>query len=282
MTLQEVLQKTSNFFQQRGLERSRQEAEFLFCAALDLRRIDLYLQYDRPLQELELSKLRDWVKRRAQGEPLAYLCGYTEFYKSRFRVSPGVLIPRPETESLVEIALQKMAKRESGRALDLGSGSGVIGLSLANEMPSWTVDLVEADPFAFEITLRNRDERSLQGRVNAFHQRAEDFLSQSRSFYDLIAANPPYIDVKDPDVDASVRNYEPAVALFSEDQGMSHLKSWILLARPLLKPGGMMIFEMGANQKQALAEFLASFEVPVTFEFYQDLFQRDRGVILYG
>ncbi|MEI7973316.1 MAG: HemK/PrmC family methyltransferase, partial [Bdellovibrio sp.] len=184
MTLQEVLQRTSTFFQQRGLERFRQEAEFLVCAALDLRRIDLYLQFERPLQDSELVKLRDWVKRRAQGEPLAYLCGYTEFYKSRFWVSPGVLIPRPETESLVEISVRKMAGRDFGHALDLGSGSGVIGLSLASEMPRWEVDLVESDPVAFELTLRNRDERGLQIRARTFHQRAEDFLSQANSSYD--------------------------------------------------------------------------------------------------
>lgn len=281
MTLQTVLQKTSAYLSDKGFSNSRFESELLLGFGLGLKRIDLYLQFDRILSENELSLLRALVQRRSSGEPLAYITESTEFYGRRFYVNPSTLVPRPETETLVEKILQTARSKAAGTLLDLGCGSGVIGLSLLSELPGWKGICVELSQPALDVARQNSSRLGLSERVEFVCADAENFLSHQRQKFDLVVANPPYIEPGDPNLEESVRRFEPELALYAEDQGFSLVRSWMLGALQVLHSDGIIGFEFGSSQKNRCEDFFKEQGIS-HFEFYRDLWQHDRGVILHG
>ncbi len=253
MKLKEVLQKTTQFFQEKGFPSPRLDAEILLCHGLGLRRIDLYLKFDQPLTEIEMQKCRDLVRRRSTGEPVAYILHEQGFFRRIFHVQPGVLIPRPETELLVEKVLEFAGKNQLNEPLsivDLGTGSGCIGLTLALELPQSKVKLVDISKQALEVARINLQKFEMQNQVQV---EESDAISVQGEF-DIIVANPPYIDEKDLRVEKHVRQFEPSTALFAEQQGLQFLKDWSSHHFKNLNPGGLMIFEMGCDQGLAMRE----------------------------
>lgn len=260
MKLQEILQRTINFFKEKKIESARLDAEILISEALGLKRIDLYVKFEYPLSEVEIQKCREFVRRRSLGEPVAYIIERRDFYNLSFKVQPGVLIPRPETEHIIEEALAwvKRSKKESTelRILDMGFGSGCIALTLAHELKNSHVTGLDISDKAYAIALENSQNLKIEN-INLVKTSVQDF--QFSESYDIIVANPPYIAKDDPEVQKSVAEFEPAEALFSDENGLKDLRVWAEKSASYLKQPGIMIFEMGykqANEMRTLFESL--------------------------
>jgi len=250
-TVSEVLQLSANYLQERQVARPRREAEDLLCFILKLSRLELYLQHERPMDESELSLYRDFLKRKVKGEPYEYIAGEIPFFHCRFRLSPDVLIPRPETEILLEKAVLEIQKKDYSDkvAWDLCCGSGCLGVSLKKALPALEVSLSDLSEKAIEIAKANA---SMNDATVCFYQ--GDLLSPFRQGKaDFVLCNPPYISNQEfNSLDPSVRLYEPKIALVS---GPSGLEFYTRLADELpvyLNRGAKVFLEIGAGQGAAV------------------------------
>lgn len=252
--LNDVLQKTITFFKDKKLDSPRLDAELIFSHVLGIERIQLYAQFNKPLDEAELEKCREAVRRRAKGEPVAYIVGYKWFYQSQFMVDANVLIPRPETELIVEEVLKFVEKNkiEKPRLLDLGAGTGCIGFSIVSELRKKNVEAavvsVEKSQGAFAVLEKNKEHLKLQDYAQLIHSDAMTVPLKDLGEFDIIVANPPYIDRDDKEVAPGVKSFEPHQALFAEQHGYQDIFNWSQYVFPSLKAGGLMIFEMGYTQ----------------------------------
>lgn len=247
----EVLKKTESFFERADLESPKVEAEWLLASVLGCKRLELYLQWDRPLPDELLDKLRPLVKRRASGEPLQYVTGYSEFHDIRIPVGPGVLIPRPETELLVEAVIDELKHIDAPRVVDLGTGSGAIALALAKALPKARVLAVEKSPEALARARKNAGELGLRERV-AF--RGGDWLNDLSFEADCIVSNPPYLtDEEWAAARPEVRLHEPREALVSANAGTADLRRIIRDAKSRLAPDGLLALEMGIDHGPTLS-----------------------------
>lgn len=287
MNIKEILDRTTGFFREKKLDSPRLDAELLLSHGLGLNRIDLYLKFEQPLKEAELEKLRTLVKRRAQGEPIAYILGEKGFFGEGFQVNSSVLIPRPETESLVELALdwQKKHHLKNLRILDLGCGSGCIGLSLLKNISDARLIAVDISSQALEVAKKNAEKLSLQDQAtwvceDAFRFEAvkkiidEKFSGQ----IDLLVANPPYIAKNDSEVEENVKKFEPEIALFSEENGLKHLKQWSADYADLLSSYSLMLMEMGYTQGDELKKHFSQIEKLDNVRIEKDLSGKDRFI----
>ena len=249
--MQDIITATAGYFQKHGVEGPRLNAELLLAHVLGKKRIDLYLEFDRPLGERELDPLRDLMKRRAAGEPLQHLLGTVEFHGRSFLCDPRALIPRPETEHLVELLLVLPAKPSS--LLDAGTGSGVIALTLAAEWPAAAVDAIDISTDALALAAENAARLGLGGRVRFLHS---DLFSAVSGQYGLIVANLPYIPAGEiPTLSREVRR-DPLAALAGGPDGAGIIRTFLDRARAHLLPGGSVALEIGAGQAEMLVEHL--------------------------
>lgn len=281
MTVKDVLDKTVQFFKDKKIETARLDAELLLCSALGYKnRVDIYLKFEEPLKEPELVKCRDFVRRRSQGEPVAYILGEKYFYGFAFKVTPSVLIPRPESELLIEQALLWIQKKglEAPKILDLGTGSGCLGLTLAAKIPQAQVVLVDASAEALAVALRNADLLAVADRVQLIHSKVEDLQDVLHAF-DLIISNPPYIASGDSRVEKDVHQFEPHMALYSDDNGLQALTSWSQKARAWLAPKAWMGFEMGAGQSEDMKKHFAGLSIFDSISVIKDLSGHARHII---
>ncbi len=250
MILQTYLSALIQSFRKKGFDEPMMEAELLVSAILGWRRSELVSRDQAELDQKTSDRLNEAADRRLQGEPLAYILGKKDFYKSSFFVGPGVLIPRPETEMLVEGALNKLTGGHSYLVADFGAGSGCIGISILLELAQVEVVFVEKSEQALHYLKKNLSTHSVANRAQAVNQSVESF-SWERPF-DLIAANPPYIALNDPHVMPEVHGFEPHEALYSDEEGLRDIKIWAKKAAMLLKPGGGLLMEIGADQSEKL------------------------------
>jgi release factor glutamine methyltransferase len=281
MTLKEVLDRTVQFFKDKQIETPRLDTEILLTEALRYKnRVDLYLKFDQPLKDEELARSRDFVRRRVQGEPVAYIIGKKDFYGNQFQVSPAVLIPRPETELLVEAALNWIDKNqiEHPKVLDLGCGSGCIGLSVLKKNSNATLVAVDKSADALEIAKKNAELLGVADRVQFIESDVANLDLKERSF-DVILSNPPYIAENDPEVQPEVKRFEPNIALFSGANGYQALTSWSQKAQAWLKNQAFMGFEMGWTQGEKMKEKFASFGVFSQVKIIKDLAGMDRHIV---
>ena len=250
-TVQEIITATAGYFTKHEVESPRLNAELLLAHVLGKKRIDLYLEFDRPLGDRELDPLRTLMKRRASGEPLQHLLGTVEFHGRSFLCDPRALIPRPETEELVEHILALRDK--PARVLDVGVGSGVIALTLAAEWPEAAIDAVDISPSALALAAENAVRLALMGRVNFLQS---DLLSGVSGPYNLIVANLPYIPAAEiPTLSREVRR-DPRSALDGGPDGADIIRTLLDQARNHLVPGGGVALEIGAGQAEMLVEHL--------------------------
>ena len=281
MKLKEVLDRTVQFFKDKKIETPRLDTEILLTEALGFKnRVDLYLKFEQPLKDEELNKSRDFVRRRVQGEPVAYIIGKKEFFGHTFQVNETVLIPRPETEILVETVIHWLQKNafEKPRILDLGTGSGCIGLSLLKKFPEATLVAVDKSIEAVETARANAENLKIAERAEWIVSDVLNLNFDSRSF-DVIVANPPYIAEDDSQVQLEVKMFEPHEALFSEDDGFFALKKWSEKSVSWLKPRSLLGFEMGAGQGPVLKEHFTSLKIFDTVKVIKDLAGFDRHII---
>lgn len=265
-TLLEVLRAGEVYLRERGVESPRLSMELILAHALALPRLQLYLQFDRPLADHELAGLRDQVRRRGLHEPLAYVLGDVAFHEVTLAIDARALVPRPETEGLVQRAIDR-APRDA-RVLDLGTGSGAIAIALAHARADVTVTAVDASEPALALAAINVARHGVATRVELVQ--GDWFAAVPGRRFDLLVCNPPYVDPKRPDLLApDVRRYEPALALFTEPGDPASAYRCILAgAETGLARGAWLLFETGVEAAEpALAALRAqSFLVDVDLE----------------
>src|SRR6266487_1864741 len=255
MTVLQVLQATTAYFKKHSVESPRLNAEHLLAHVLGRKRIDLYLEFERDLTESELAPLRDLVKRRGEGEPLQHLLGTVEFCGHVFLCDKRAMVPRPETEQLVELLISNFKSQISNsRMVDVGTGSGVIALSLAAKFPDAEVLAVDISDDALALAQENAARLNLADRVRFLKS---NLLENVEGTFDLIVANLPYISTQDHDTLSREVLHDPAVALFASARGDELVRELIAQAPSRLRPGGMLALEIGIGQSEALFSALA-------------------------
>ena len=253
MTLLEVLQSTTAYFTKHKIDNPRLNAEHLLAHALGRTRMDLYLEFERPLSDAELVPLRDLVKRRGQGEPLQHLLGTVEFCGLTFRCDKRAMVPRPETEQLVELLASEVSgQRSAVRILDVGTGSGIIGLSLAAKFPEAKVCAIDVSDDALALARENAARLGLE-RVRF---QKSDLLESLSERFDLIVANLPYISMQDRHLLSREMLHDPEVALFAGPAGDELVRRLIEQAPSHLNPAGLVALEIGVGQAEAFAKLL--------------------------
>ncbi|MSP61675.1 MAG: peptide chain release factor N(5)-glutamine methyltransferase [Myxococcales bacterium] len=274
-TILKVLQWTQRRFGERGLRTPRLDAEVLLAHLLARDRVALYTHFDQPLAKEELAAYRELIRQRLTGEPVAYLVGKQEFWSLAFAVDRRVLIPRPETEGLVEAVLKLVAGRPSPSVADIGTGSGAIAVAVAHERPDARVVAVERSPDALAVARANVAAHGV-----AVELREGDLLLPITrdAPWDVIASNPPYIaEPEFPSLPAEVR-CEPREALLAGEDGLAVIRRLIEGALPLLAGEGALMLEVGAGQAPEVAE-LARARGYRTIETTRDLAGIERVVI---
>ena len=253
---------SAGYLEGKGVEQARLDAEHLLAHALSTSRLQLYLQHDRPLASGELAAFKPLLLRRAQREPLQYVTGRAAFRELELAVDARVLIPRPETEVLVEAVLEWAAREARGgaraelEALDVGTGSGCIALSLLREGPFRRVVATDASADALVVAAANADRAALGGRIVLRAGSLWEPLGAGDRF-DVIVANPPYVaDGDAPALAPEVRDWEPAAALFAGTEGMDVLDGIVAGAAERLRPGGLLALEVGLGQAPVVADRL--------------------------
>ena len=279
LTVLEVIKKTTDFFAAKGIESPRLNAEQLVGHALQLQRMQLYLQFERLLSDAELEVIRPLVRRRGLREPMQYLIGETDFFALKLKVDRRALIPRPETERLLELLVTRQATPPE-TILDLGTGSGAIALGLAKYYPAAQVTAVDLSEEALALARENTAAAGLTERVTLV--RSDWFAGLPPALrFDLIVANPPYLSAEEtaqaaPEVNA----HEPASALTAAEGGLADLRAIIAGAPRFLAPGGWLALETGITQHAELARLAAEAGFKRT-ESLPDLTGRDRFLLAW-
>jgi len=279
-TVMSVLRGAEGWLQKRGIEAPKRSAELLLGRVLKLDRLELYLEHDRPLNEQERNAMRELVLRRGDGEPVAHLLGSWSFRGHELEVGPAVLIPRPETEELVDIALEKVRESGGKNAIDLGTGSGAIAIALAVEHPDLEVLATDASQNALAVATNNVAYHKVQDRVQLAHGSWWEAVADDQQF-DLVVSNPPYIDPKAIDgLEDDVRKFEPPLALFSAPGDVA--SCYRELAAGLeqhLRPGGWFLAETGYLAADASRDAFAELPFMGDVELRDDLSGQPRFVL---
>lgn len=269
-TVLKIIQWTTEYLKGKGIENPRLDSEVLLSHLLKFDRVGLYLNYDRPLSKEELSSFREMLKRRGGREPLQYITGRQEFWSLDFKVTPDVLIPRPETEILVEEAIKvvggqwSVVSENRPLILDLCTGSGCIAISLANELKDAVVYAADASDAALKVARENAEINGVQDRVTFLKgDLYEAIENRPRTtdhrplLFDLIVSNPPYIKTGDiPNIQPEVRDYEPRIAVDGGQEGLDFYKRIISGAPHYLLSGGWLMVEVGEGQATAVSEMM--------------------------
>jgi release factor glutamine methyltransferase len=255
MTVLELLQTTTAYFGKKGVEQPRLSIEHLLADSLGKKRIELYLEFDRSLSALELEPLREKVRRRAEGEPLQHLLGHWDFYGRTFKTDKRALIPRPETELLVDTLLKEVIKGEpSTRLVDVGTGSGVLAITLALERPELEVFALDLSEEALALARENAERLGVLDRV-AF--RRSDLLEGIEGPFHWVVANLPYIPTSDLNGLQREVKYDPGLALDGGKDGLTIIKRLIESVPGKIASNGMIALEIGQGQSQRVLGFLA-------------------------
>jgi len=282
-TVLDTIRTGTPWLEKAGIENARLNMELLLARVLGCRRMQLYMDFDRPLSEAELAPLRELVKRRREGEPLQHLLGSVEFMGREFRCDRRALIPRPETEELVEkiIALYRQPDTPSpGTILDMGCGSGVIGLSLAAAFPEATVTLADVSPDALALARENAAALGLPPERLTFTT-SDLWSALGDARYDLVAANLPYIDPAEiPQLSPEVR-HDPVLALDGGPHGTALITRFLEHLPDHLNPGGRVALEVGTGQTAGFAAQLTALGIPHASPA-NDLARHDRFVFAGG
>jgi len=257
-TIRKLLRWAAEDFERRGLDSPRLEAELLLGHALGMTRIQMIVQSENIPTQGDLERFRELVKRRRSAEPTAYLLGQKEFYGIPFRVDSRVLVPRPDTEALVEVALERTRPRSAhGHALDLCTGSGCVAIAFAKHRPSWSVTGVDLSADALSVAETNA--LRVGNILSLAWVNGDLFNSLPARHFDLITANPPYVPSSVClTLDATVRDFEPRLALDGGSDGLDLIRRIVAEAPEWLNPGGILATEMGHDQAGAVSELFSS------------------------
>lgn len=256
-TVVSLLKTSADFLKQKGFADARLTVELLLASVLGLRRVELYVNFEQPVSQKELERFRALFRRRLAGEPVQYILGQEEFFGLKFEVNPSVLIPRPETELLVEQVIDDF----SGGApsiLDIGTGSGAIAIALAKSLPQATLAAVDVSNDALQVAQRNAERNGVMAQIQflCLDALTPDFASRFSQPFDAIVSNPPYIPLSEKEsVQPEARDFEPHLALFAKT-GFEFYEKIASDARQLLRPNGKLYFELHADGSERVKAIL--------------------------
>jgi len=283
--IRDLLSVTSDYLRKKDIDNPRLCAELLLAHQLKTTRIKLYLDFDKPLNERDINEYRSLIQRRIKREPVQYITGIQEFWSMEFKVGPKVLIPRPETEILVEQALIILKEKDIAcgtqkvSVLDLGTGSGAIAISIASELPYADVWAGDDSKDALEIAMSNARRHGLENRIRFIET---DIFSafDDLQLFDAIVSNPPYIPTEDYNaLPPEVGQYEPRTALDGGEQGLFFINKIIFEAKAFLKPGGRLLMEMAPFQTAKAMDLITQTGFYSEQKIIKDYSQRERVVI---
>jgi release factor glutamine methyltransferase len=253
--IKDLLAVTADYLQKKDIDSPRLCAEILLAHQLKTTRIKLYLDFDRPLDEKDINEYRILIQRRLTREPVQYITGLQEFWSKEFNVGPQVLIPRPETEILVEQAISILKdKKDAGETcsvsvLDIGTGSGAVAVSIASELPDADIWATDVSAEALETAMANAIKHGLDARIHFLESDLFSAMTNESHSFDVIVSNPPYIPKEDYDaLPPEVGKYEPRCALDGGEEGLFFVRKIILEAKDFLKPAGWLLMEMAPFQ----------------------------------
>lgn len=297
-TILDILNWSNDYLEKKGVDDARNIVEWLLCDVLACSRMQLYLQFDRPLEEQELAKFRPMLQLCAAHKPLEQVLGTSEFYGIKLKVNEHVLIPRPETERLVETAIDKSkdlltkikseisidspdtADRDENdteyvpepilKILDIGAGSGCISIALAKYIPQAHITAVEKSVEAVKILQQNIQRHNLENRIQAVQ--ADIFTWQTEEKFHIVVSNPPYISQEEiPSLEKNVAYYEPAMALSDNEDGLSFYRLFAEKLNNILSADGFAAFEYGGNhQSAALKSIFREYSTEIIKDYQQD------------
>lgn len=239
----DLINWAESYFNDKGFENPKSEIEWLLRALLHCNRMDVYLRFEEPLSQTQLSTLRDWVKRRVAKEPLQYITGSCDFYGREFSVNKHVLIPRPETERLIDTVIDKLKSIKSQYIVDVGTGSGCIATTLGLELPRSTILGLDISDAAIGIANENKENLSVE---NVTFQELDFLNTIPDGPFDLLVSNPPYIPKDEMGgLMKDVRDFEPKIALTDEKDGLTFYQRFAEIGKDLVRADGWMIMEVG-------------------------------------
>jgi release factor glutamine methyltransferase len=256
-TVREILRRTTEHLEQRGIDTAMLDAEVLLAYILDVPRHELHIRGDCGLKEQERQVYREMVQRRKDREPVAYIVGYKEFWSLQFQVGPDTLIPRPDTEHLVESTLEVCSHRlEDCRILEIGTGCGAVVISLAMELTEAHLIATDISEGALRLARRNAESHGVSGRIRFVQS---DLVPDGGDRVDIIVSNPPYVRTEEIlNLEPEVCDFEPISALDGGADGLDFYRAISRVAPAHLAEGGWLVMEMGANQSAAVKEILAA------------------------
>jgi len=282
-TIIKILSWTESYFHKHSIDSPRLTGELLLAYCLDIKRLDLYLQHDRPLNKNELSNFKALIQKRKENQPLAYIIGKKGFYESDFKVTKDVLIPRPDTETIVEQALKILEIDQKNKkpktVLELGTGSGAIIISLAKEIPDNFYFASDISFPALAIAKKNAH-NIISNKISFF---ASNWFTSLKNIpqLDLIISNPPYIPSNDIlNLAPEIRKFEPMLALDGGKDGLDCFRAILKDAYNYLVPGGEILFEMGFDQKNGLRNIVNQYAQYKTVKFIKDLAGHNRVAVI--
>ncbi|NOY76933.1 MAG: peptide chain release factor N(5)-glutamine methyltransferase [Calditrichaeota bacterium] len=255
----DLIQWTTQFFEKKSIPDARLNAERLLSRVLGLNRVQLYLQFENILTQDQLDSFRESVKRRLNNEPLQYILGETEFMSLPFKLSPSVLIPRPDTEILVEQVLENTPQNMEITILDIGTGSGNIAVSLAHYLPQSRIVAVDISQEAIDVARENAELNRVNDRIRFIREDVFDgsFIMKLGNRFDRVVSNPPYIsETEFYTLPEEVRNFEPHIALRDGADGLTFHRRISQVAAEMLTPGGKVFLEVGQGQWEKVLEIL--------------------------
>ena len=257
LTVLDALKKTTEYLEKKGIESARVNAEIMLAYILKCKRLQLYLSFDRPLNENEKNLYREFLQRRVSHEPVQYITGIVGFYGLEFQVNKSVLIPRPETEILVETIIENTNENEETNILDIGTGSGNIAISLAKYLPNSKITAIDKSKDALKIAVKNSELNNVKEQINFIEN---DILNNQNIFdnvFDLVVSNPPYISKEEyNNLEPELNKHEPSIALTDFSDGVIFYKNISKQAKNLLNTNGKLFFEIGAGQSKKIKEIM--------------------------
>lgn len=271
-TILELIKLSADYLEKKGIEQPRLNAELLLADILKCKRINLYLSFEKPLQQDEIDRYREYIRRRASFEPLQYILGSVEFYGMELMINNSVLIPRPETELLVEKVIESGKNIPTPKILDIGAGSGNIAVAIASNLPNAIVTAVDVSNDALAVARENCVKYSLENSVHLICCDIKNLDSKLNDEFDIIVSNPPYVSQSEySSLQKEILNYEPKIAITDFSDGFSFFKEIILKSPSLFKNAkGKIFFEMAQGQSEEIKNIMLKNNF-IHIEIYNDL-----------
>lgn len=273
ITILEAIKLSTEYLEKKNVESPRTNAEILLSEILKVKRLDLYLSFDKPLNETELVTYREFIKKRGLRIPLQYIIGYVDFFGLKIKVNENVLIPRPETELLVEKIIEETTDNVGLQVLDIGSGSGNISLAVAKNLSDSFITAIEISKQALNLSKENAD-NNLVKNVKFICKDIFDDDVISLGKFDIIVSNPPYVSINEyQTLEPELKNYEPKIALTDNEDGLKFYKRIALVSKSILNLDGKIFLELGKGQYPLVKDIFTStgFNKVRVFKDYQGI-----------